>query len=146
MKINIKKLSTEELSKLHKAVANFEPYTVSASSSIFSISEIGKIIRMYKEMARGHRTNASGYFSQLIGSTKSKLPIWVIDYFIKDDDCMGYDEWRSIGRQVKLGQSCVARGLSGKPLFSKTQTIVRFSESKPKPITGKETQSVFSKA
>jgi hypothetical protein len=146
MKVNIKKLSTEELTKIRKAVANFEPYSVSPIATIFSISEIGKIIRMFKDMIRGHKTLASGYFSKLLPSSKSKLPTWVIDYFIKDDDCMGYEEWRAFGRQVKLGQTFVSRSLSGKPLFAKSQTIVRFSESKPKNATGKETQSTFSKA
>ena len=146
MKINIKKLSTDELTKIHKAVDNYEPYASTPLALIFSITEIGKIIRMYKHMSRGHKSYASNQFSNLLSSTKSRLPTFVIDYFIKDDDCMGYDEWRAFGRQVKLGQTFVTRSLSGKPLFAKSQTITRFSDSKPKNATGKEAQSSFSKA
>lgn len=144
MKINIKKLSKDELNKIQKAIAKFEPYNSTPAATIYSISEIGRIIRMYKDMARGHKALASEIFASLLTSTKSKLPNWVIDYFIKDDDCMGYDEWRAFGRQVKLGQTFVARSTSGKPLFAKSQTIVRFSE-KPKTVNEKAVQSTFSK-
>lgn len=145
MKTNIKKESTIELAKINKAVPNFEPYATE-NAVIYSISEIGRIIRMYRDMIGGHKSRAAEIYAKLLMSTKIKLPTWVSDYFIKEDDCMGYEEWRAFGRQVKLGQTFVARSTSGKPLFSKAQTIVRFSDNPPKNATGKEVQSPFSKA
>ncbi len=134
-------LANEEANKIKKNIPKFQPY-----GQISNISEIGSICSMYGRIRNGHRKEARSYFDKLPTWSRSKLPQWVIDYFITDQDYMTYDQWKMFGRQVKLGEKSTKRDNAGTALFQKTQTRATtlnfIDSSKKKDFIGKVTEKV----
>lgn len=126
MNRTIKQSAKEESHKVQQSISEFRPY-----GSISHITDIGSIAKMYNHIRGGHKARAKKIYGTLPTYSRSRLPMWVADYFIDDTVFLTFDEWKMFGRHVKQGETSSYRNTVGRAVFNKTQTAPFKNTNKP---------------